>query len=378
MPRHPAPPRAGRCGRRRHRARPGAPTRLRAARARRRASRGRARARRAPHGAPRRRRARADRSRRGRRDSRRAPRRCRPRGSRRRPAARASRGELGILIGRTLERASRLGEQGRHVGPRPPRSRAPRARSRPPGAALRSAPAARRAAASSTSSPGCGCDVLDLGERGAQLVGLARRAPRARRSAASVRARLRGTARYASRYAARASATGCAAEAVEGVALRGRRLQPQLVGLAVHDDELLGEVGEHPGRRRPAADGGAAASLARDGAADVAARRARRPIGSRSPPASRTRSATAPVSGTIHTPSTAACAAPARTAPESARCPSRSPRPVTTMVLPAPVSPVIAVKPRPDRQHRLRDDAEIAQAHLVDHAPRTDRCRGAP
>jgi len=38
------------------------------------------------------------------------------------------------------------------------------------------------------------------------------------------------------------------------------------------------------------------------------------PIGSTSPPASATRSATEPVSGTIHTPSTAAWPAPARTA----------------------------------------------------------------
>ena len=43
------------------------------------------------------------------------------------------------------------------------------------------------------------------------------------------------------------------------------------------------------------------------------------PMGSTSPPASRTRAATAPSSGTIHTPSTVAWAAPARTAPESAR-----------------------------------------------------------
>ena len=136
----------------------------------------------------------------------------------------------------------------------------------------------------------------------------------------------------------------------------------------MHDDELVGEVGEHAGRRGAAAD----ASRGCGPRSRSSARRAARPVRRRAArgrrPASRTRSATAPSSGTIHTPSTEACAAPARTAPESARWPSSSPRPVTTMVLPAPVSPVIAVKPGPDRQRGLRDHAEIAQAHLFDHS----------
>ena len=44
-------------------------------------------------------------------------------------------------------------------------------------------------------------------------------------------------------------------------------------------------------------------------------------------------------------PSTKSCFSPVRTLVESARSPSRSPRAVRTMVLPAPVSPVSAVKP---------------------------------
>src|SRR5687768_11634806 len=58
-------------------------------------------------------------------------------------------------------------------------------------------------------------------------------------------------------------------------------------------------------------------------------------------------SATSSSPATPTTPSTRACLAPVRTAPGSARPPRSSPRAVTTMVLPAPVSPVIAVKPGP-------------------------------
>src|SRR5215472_7111583 len=70
-----------------------------------------------------------------------------------------------------------------------------------------------------------------------------------------------------------------------------------------------------------------------------------RPSSSSSPPASSTCSATCP-SGSIRSrPSTVARSAPGRTRAGSARPPNIRPRPVTTMVLPAPVSPVTTVNP---------------------------------
>src|SRR5689334_23397184 len=51
---------------------------------------------------------------------------------------------------------------------------------------------------------------------------------------------------------------------------------------------------------------------------------------------------------TRSTPSIRALLAPARTAPASPRPPSRRPRAVTIMVLPAPVSPVMQVSPGPN------------------------------
>ena len=71
------------------------------------------------------------------------------------------------------------------------------------------------------------------------------------------------------------------------------------------------------------------------------------PRSSRSAPASTARAATAPADGTTKRPSTRADAAPERTAPVSARPPRSSPSPVTTIVLPAPVSPVSTLRPGP-------------------------------
>src|SRR5262249_51805342 len=71
------------------------------------------------------------------------------------------------------------------------------------------------------------------------------------------------------------------------------------------------------------------------------------PPSSNSPPASVARSATSDVDGTRTRPSTLAESAPERTCAESARPPKSSNSPVTTMVLPAPVSPVTTVSPAP-------------------------------
>ena len=59
------------------------------------------------------------------------------------------------------------------------------------------------------------------------------------------------------------------AEAVERIALGSARTQPELIGLAVDDDELLGEFGEHARGRGAPADARAAASLRGDRAAQV-------------------------------------------------------------------------------------------------------------
>ena len=58
---------------------------------------------------------------------------------------------------------------------------------------------------------------------------------------------------------------------------------------------------------------------------------------------------------------------PVRTAPASARPPSSSPSAVTTMVLPAPVSPVIAVKPGTELEHGLVDHAQRGDPQLLKH-----------
>ncbi len=102
------------------------------------------------------------------------------------------------------------------------------------------------------------------------------------------------------------SGDGLAAEAIEGVALRGRRSQPQLLGLPVHHDELVGERGQHTRRCGAAADARATAAFGAEGARDV---QLRSPGASRLQlsPASATMSATSPVSGTIpHRPPTPA------------------------------------------------------------------------
>src|SRR5215468_10263996 len=70
-----------------------------------------------------------------------------------------------------------------------------------------------------------------------------------------------------------------------------------------------------------------------------------RPSSSSSPPASRTCCATGPSASICNRPSTVARSAPGRTRAGSARPPNIRPRPVTTMVLPAPVSPVTTVNP---------------------------------
>ena len=57
-------------------------------------------------------------------------------------------------------------------------------------------------------------------------------------------------------------------EAVEHLPLRGRRLQPQLLRLAVHGDELVAEVLQHPDGNGAARDRHAAAALGSHGAAD--------------------------------------------------------------------------------------------------------------
>src|SRR4051794_33667278 len=72
----------------------------------------------------------------------------------------------------------------------------------------------------------------------------------------------------------------------------------------------------------------------------------RLPSSSGSAPASAARSQTGDPAGRTRRPSTPARPA-ARTLPGSARPPNSSVRPVTTMVFPAPVSPVTTVSPRP-------------------------------
>ena len=207
-----------------------------------------------------------------------------------------------------------------------------------------------------------------------------RRARRAARSASRARASRAVAQRceFALRSARHAlevrrgsrRARGCsggAGEAVERVALGGRGAQPQLVGLAVHDDEFVAEFGEHAG-------GGAAAADRRRGCgprsrpSGRAAARAPVADGSSSPPASRDALgdravARARASGPRPTP------APRRSARRRSRraAPSSSPSAVTTIVLPAPVSPVIAVKPGPSGSVASAITPRSRMRDLLDH-----------
>ena len=130
-----------------------------------------------------------------------------------------------------------------------------------------------------------------------------------------------------------------AAEPVDRVALPGRRAQAQLIGLPVHRDEFIGQVGQRADRHRSTAD---LCTRPPVGTHDPAEQQrvvveisaelveqlgdaARRPraVGRRWP---RERIRTRP-------------------AQRRPRPPNSRPRPVTTIVLPAPVSPVTTVRP---------------------------------
>ena len=174
--------------------------------------------------------------------------------------------------------------------------------------------AARRVASSSSSSPGSGDSRLDLVDGGPQ--GLRLGAPRVAvsgdlvelvaRRPARPRTR-RGTTRRPSRAGLRRSASSAARCAC-------RRPQADLLGLPVHDDELVGEVAEH-------ADGGLRPpTVARlRPSADTTRLRIQLAVLDVVPRRRATRSATAPSPGTSQRPSTTAWALPDRTTPASAR-----------------------------------------------------------
>ena len=167
------------------------------------------------------------------------------------------------------------------------------------------------------------------------------RGPVARPASRSLAARCGGrAARRRSRVAvAAAGARAAPAEGVERLALLRRRPQPRLVGLAVHGDEELGQLGQHPDRAAAAAHVRPRAALRRDGAGHDQA------SSSSSAPASAARARRRVTGRRVTTPSTTACRRRGRTRPESARPPRSRPRPETTIVLPAPVSPVMTVSP---------------------------------
>ncbi len=127
--------------------------------------------------------------------------------------------------------------------------------------------------------------------------------------------------------------------------------QPRRVGLAVHRHQVVGQVRQQRHRHRPAASEGTGTALDGHRAGQhlraVLVELTARLLALAWPP---------PVVGSVREakPSTEARWAPGRTRAGSARPPSSSPRLVTTMVLPAPVSPVTAVKPGEARAARRR------------------------
>lgn len=107
----------------------------------------------------------------------------------------------------------------------------------------------------------------------------------------------------------------------------------------MYGDEVVGELGEDPHGHGSAPEMGPGASFRRNGTADE-----QRTVLDLAPGLHGAQRGASP-SDTVIRPSTTAALAPTRTRAGSARPPSSSPRLVTTMVLPAPVSPVTAVKP---------------------------------
>ena len=94
------------------------------------------------------------------------------------------------------------------------------------------------------------------------------------------------------------------------------------------------------------------------------------PSSSRTPPASVDDRGDRPPPGASNQPSTAAWDSPTRTSPASARPPASRPSPLTTMVLPAPVSPVTAVNPGANRH--------VASAMTPSPVIRSSWITGAP
>ena len=131
------------------------------------------------------------------------------------------------------------------------------------------------------------------------------------------------------------------AEPVERLALCSRPEQPVLVGLAVHGHQRFGHLGQPRHRDRRPTDPGPGPPLARH----VAGQHHPAVLDLAAGVVDRGTEPVEPVAST--TPSTRALPAPVRTMPLSARPPSSSPSAVTTIVLPAPVSPVITVSPGP-------------------------------
>ena len=268
-----------------------------------------------------------------------AGRRARP-VRRRRPAA-----------GRAPGRPCRAGRRRRRR--RAPGRRRRRAGRRARGGRRRSAPrrgrGGRRCRFSSSSSPGSGADRLDLGHPVREQVRLAAQLGGARDPVGELGARRPASASNAAAHAAEVDA----GEAVERGALRSRSDETLLVALAVHGDQVLGQLAQHGHRdggpagvgARPAAGGDHPAQHQLGSSVGVAA--VPSAPASTVPPASRTRCAAAPSGSTSNRPSTEAWSAPVRTRAASARAPNSSMQPGDDHRLAGAGLPRDAVSPGP-------------------------------
>ena len=183
-------------------------------------------------------------------------------------------------------------------------------------------------------------DRLDLVEPEAQQVGLLpARAPgvvAARRSGldgAQPARRRRGSGERGDRRRRRSGRARRAA---------GRAEQPLLVGLAVHGDEVARRGRQAPHRHGPAAEVGPAAALGRDGAGEE-----QRVVVELRPGLARAAAAAARGLDRRPGPRPARAVVPVRTSSGVGARPEQQPEAVTTIVLPAPVSPVTTVSPGP-------------------------------
>ena len=207
-------------------------------------------------------------------------------------------------------------------------------------------PSRASSAASAASSPGCGSDRLDLAEPEAQQVGLAGPLPGGLHDLGQLGL---GRPQHAVGRGVVVAQLGGLRRRRTGRAPRAAR--PAWSSRCWSDWPCTATSGSISAGQRADRDRAPPAKARERPSAEICRATHQRAVldlaAERRPPGRSARRPRGSPSGTRTSPSTRAALAPVRTAPVSARPPSSRPSAVTTIVLPAPVSPVIAVNPGP-------------------------------